>query len=54
MDPIYLSLLVFSNFVKFILYMVTIVATVFIYYDIKEQKYPSSTDSRGIDEIGVE
>jgi hypothetical protein len=37
-DPIYLLLLVFSYFVKFFLYMVSIVFTVFIYYDIKEQK----------------
>lgn len=55
-DPIYLSLLVISNFVKFILYIVTIVSTVFVYYDIKEQKDPSS-ESEGrnsIEEIGKE
>ena len=50
-DPIYLSLIAFSYFVKFILYIVSIVVSVFIYYDIKEQKNPSS-DS--INEIGVE
>tara|TARA_B110000902_G_C14264661_1_gene570968 strand:- start:562 stop:1440 length:879 start_codon:yes stop_codon:yes gene_type:complete len=50
-DPIYLSLIAFSYFVKFILYIVSIVVSVFIYYDIKEQKIPSS-DS--INEIGVE
>jgi hypothetical protein len=50
-DPIYLSLIAFSYFVKFILYIVSIVVSVFIYYDIQEQKNPSS-DS--INEIGVE
>ncbi|WP_158837879.1 hypothetical protein [Polaribacter sp. L3A8] len=50
-DPIYIILLVFSYFIKFILYTVTTVATVFIYYDIKEQRNPSRTM---INEIGVE
>jgi hypothetical protein len=50
-DPIYLSLIAFSYFVKFILYIVSIVVSVFIYYDIQEQKNPSS-DS--INEIGVD
>ena len=50
-DPIYLSLIAFSYFVKFILYIVSIVVSVFIYYDIKEQKNPSSDI---INEIGVE
>lgn len=50
-DPIYLLLIAFSYFVKFILFIVSTVATVFIYYDIKEQKNPSSDI---IDEIGVE
>jgi hypothetical protein len=50
-DPIYLILISFSYFIKFILYMVTTVVIVFIYYDIKEQKNPSSEI---IDEIGVE
>jgi len=49
-DPIYLGLLVISYIVKFILYIVSTVATVFIYFDIKEQKNPS-TDI--IDEIGA-
>lgn len=53
-DPIYLCLLVFSNFVRFILYMVTIIVTVFIYYDIKEQKNPSSEGRSIIEEIGAE
>ena len=51
LDPIYLLLIVISYLVKFILYIVTIVVTVFIYYDIKEQKDPST---EVIDEIGVE
>tara|TARA_B100000795_G_C22800817_1_gene441827 strand:- start:200 stop:1075 length:876 start_codon:yes stop_codon:yes gene_type:complete len=50
-DPIYLMLIAFSYFIKFILYMVATVATVFIYYDIKEQKDPSTEI---IDEIGLE
>jgi hypothetical protein len=50
-DPIYLMLIALSYFIKFILYMVATVATVFIYYDIKEQKDPSTEI---IDEIGVE
>ena len=50
-DPIYIVLLVVSYFIKFILYTVTTVATVFIYYDIKEQRN-ASTD--GINEIGLE
>jgi hypothetical protein len=49
-DPIYLFLLALSTFVKFVLYIVTLVVTVFIYYDIKEQKNPSSDI---INEIGV-
>jgi hypothetical protein len=50
-DPIYLILIAVSHFVKFILYIVTTVVTVFIYYDIKEQKNPSAEI---IDEIGFE
>ncbi|PQJ73214.1 hypothetical protein [Polaribacter butkevichii] len=50
-DPIYIALMVFSYFIKFILYTVTTVATVFIYYDIKEQGNPSTTI---INQIGVE
>jgi hypothetical protein len=49
-DPIYLFLLVLSTLVRFIMYLVTLVVTVFIYYDIKEQKNPSSDL---INEIGV-
>ncbi len=52
-DPIYLTLLVLTYFVDFLLYMVTIVVTVFIYCDIKEQHDPTvHTDV--IDEIGIE
>jgi hypothetical protein len=50
-DPIYLLLLVFSYFIKFILYTVTTVATVFIYYDIKEQ---GNSSTSMINQIGVE
>jgi hypothetical protein len=49
-DPVYILLLVFSYLANFILYIVTIVITVFVYYDIKEQKNPSSDV---INEIGV-
>lgn len=49
-DPIYLGLVAISYVVKFILYIVSTVATVFIYFDIKEQKNPSSDV---IDEIGT-
>lgn len=50
-DPIYLILVGFSYLVKFILYIITTIVTVFIYYDIKEQKDPTSDDI--IDEIGI-
>jgi hypothetical protein len=49
-DPIYLFLLVFSSLIKFALYIVTLVVTVFVYYDIKEQKNPSEDV---INEIGI-
>lgn len=39
-DPIYLFLLAFSYITKFILYIISTVAMVFVYYDIKEQKNP--------------
>lgn len=48
-DPIYLILIAFSYIAKFILYIVSTISIVFIYYDIKEQKNPSSDV---IDEIG--
>lgn len=49
-DPIYLTLVGISYLVNFILYLVSTVVIVFIYYDIKEQKNPSSDM---INEIGV-
>mgnify|MGYP000053019149 CR=1 FL=1 len=49
-DPIYLGLLAISYLVKFLLFIVSTVVTVFIYFDIKEQKNPSSDI---IDEIGI-
>ncbi|TXD52131.1 MULTISPECIES: hypothetical protein [unclassified Polaribacter] len=50
-DPIYLTLIAFSYFVKFILYILSTIVTVFVFFDIKEQKNPSSDI---IDEIGFE
>ena len=49
-DPIYLTLVGISYLINFILYLVSTVVIVFIYYDIKEQKNPSSGM---INEIGV-
>ncbi len=49
-DPIYLGLIAISYLVKFMLYIVSTVVTVFIYFDIKEQKNPSLDI---IDEIGT-
>ena len=42
-DPIYLILIGFSYFIKFLLYIVSLVTTVFIYYDINEQKNASGS-----------
>lgn len=50
-DPVYLIVLAFSYFVKFVLYLISIISVVFIYYDIKEQKNPSSDV---INRIGIE
>lgn len=50
-DPIYLILLGISYLVKFILYIISTIVTVFIYFDIREQKNPTSNDI--IDEIGL-
>ena len=50
-DPIYLALAALSYFIKFILYTISTVATVFIYYDIKEQKNPSADI---INQIGLD
>jgi len=49
-DPIYLVLMGFSYLINFILYLVSVIVIVFVYYDIKEQKNPTS---EVIDEIGV-
>jgi hypothetical protein len=51
-DPIYLVLVALSYLVKFILYIISTIVTVFIYFDIKEQKNPTSDDI--IDEIGIQ
>jgi len=49
-DPIYLTLVGISYLINFILYLVSTVVIVFVYYDIKEQKNPSSDM---INEIGI-
>ena len=49
-DPVYLGFLGFAYLVKFVLYIFSVVVTVFIYFDIKEQRNPSSDM---INEIGV-
>lgn len=49
-DPIYLGLIAVSYLAKFFLYIISTVVTVFIYFDIKEQKNPSSDI---IDQIGA-
>ena len=49
-DPIYLMLIGISYLINFILYLVSVVVIVFVYYDIKEQKNPTS---EMINEIGV-
>lgn len=51
LDPIYLIFIVFSHIVNFILYIISTIVTVFIYFDIKEQNNPTSDDI--IDEIGI-
>ena len=50
-DPVYLILLGISYLVKFILYIISTIVTVFIYFDKREQKNPTSNDI--IDEIGL-
>jgi hypothetical protein len=50
-DPIYLVLVALSYLMKFVLYVISTIVTVFIYFDIKEQKNPTSDDI--IDEIGI-
>lgn len=50
-DPIYLALLGFSYFFKILLYIVSVVTTVFIYYDINEQKNASGSMDM-IDSLG--
>lgn len=50
-DPVYLLLVAIAYLIKFILYIITTIVTVFIYFDIREQKNPTSDDV--IDEIGI-
>ena len=49
-DPIYLILTIVSYIVEFVFYVVSLIATALIYFDIEEQKYPSTP--KIIDEIG--
>ncbi len=49
-DPIYITLIMISYFVRFVLYILTTIVAVFVFFDIKEQKNPSSDM---IDEIGI-
>ncbi len=51
-DPLYLILIGLSYLVQFILYIISTIVTVFVYFDIREQKNPTSDDSV-IDEIGM-
>ncbi len=53
LDPIYLIFLGFGVLINFILYMITLISTTFIYFDIKEKKYPSEYEDI-IDTIGKE
>lgn len=50
-DPIYLVLLVFSYAIRFLLYTVTLISTIFIYFDINEQKHASGSIDM-IDSLG--
>jgi hypothetical protein len=50
-DPIYISLLALAEIVDLLIYLVSAVFIAFIYFDIREQKYPSED---AIDSIGRE
>lgn len=51
-DPIYLALNIFSYIFKFILYSIPLISTVFIYYDLNEQKNFTGTFEK-IDSLGA-
>ena len=51
-DPIYLVLNVFSYVFQFILYSIPLISTVFIYYDLNEQKNLTGTFEK-IDSLGA-
>ena len=51
-DPIYLVLNIFSYIFKFILYSIPLISTVFIYYDLNEQKNLTGTFEK-IDSLGA-
>ena len=51
-DPIYLLFVVVSYIFQFLFHVFTSVSTTFIYFDIQEQEYPSTSDI--INEIGEE
>lgn len=50
-DPIYLALNGISYIAQFILYAVTLITSVFLYFDIAEQKYGTGTNEK-IDNLG--
>lgn len=50
-DPVYLSLLVISYLIRFFLYTISLIATVFVFFDINEQKNASGSIEM-IDSIG--
>jgi len=50
-DPIYLSLMTLSYVGKYLFYSITLITTVFIYFDINEQKNATGTIER-IDSLG--
>ena len=50
-DPIYLVLLTFSYFIQFLFYTITLLVTIFIFFDINEQKNNSGAIDK-IDAIG--
>jgi hypothetical protein len=50
-DPIYLILNILSYVFQFILYSIPLISTVFVYYDLNEQKNQTGTFEK-IDSIG--
>ncbi len=52
-DPIYLILNIFSYVFQFVLYSIPLISTVFIYFDLNEQKNFTGTNEK-IDSLGRE